>query len=600
MSQGLFPTWREAPADAETRGTVMLLRAGYVRKLGSGLYANLPLMQRTLQKLEALIRQELEGLGQEVSFPVLQPEQLWQESGRWAAYTQAESIMFTVRDRGGRQLALGPTHEEVAVVTVRDLIRSYRDLPLSVYQIGRKFRDELRPRFGLLRTREFTMKDGYSFHASPEDLHAHFEATADAYGRLLRRLGVEWRSVEADSGHIGGAESREFMVLSAVGEDEVLWTADGRYAANAERAVAGSVDVTPSPFVQRQRQHTPGAGTVAAACTLLGCKSAHMVKNLLYDAVVARSDGSLRVPVLVSLRGDHSVNPTKLWNAVQTRSRTWGGGTLISLDTAHSESWAQDQAAGLPLGYVGPDLPDTVLARRADVFPAFLRLCDGGAAALRNFATGANEPDWHLSGVNWGVDLACPEVTDLRQAQAGDPAVHDPAQMLQSARGIEVGHVFQLGTRYTTAMNATFAAADGTTQPLQMGCFGIGVTRLAQAIAEQLSDARGLVWPTCIAPYEVVLTIVDMSHAGQLAAATTLYGQLRAAGIDVLLDDRPVRAGAKFADADLLGVPYRVTLGRRLEGGEVEVHCRRSGEVRRLTLDNVVADLRVRLETPLA
>ncbi|MFC4639472.1 proline--tRNA ligase [Deinococcus hohokamensis] len=602
MSQGLFPTWREAPQGAETRGTVMLLRAGYVRKLGSGLYTNLPLMQRTLHKLETLIRQELDGLGQEVTFPLLQPESLWQDSGRWAAYTQAEGIMFTVSDRGGRQLALGPTHEEVAVATVRELTRSYRDLPLSLYQIGRKFRDELRPRFGLLRTREFTMKDAYSFHATADDLRAHFEAMGQAYGRVLRRLGVEWRAVEADSGNIGGAESREFMVLSDVGEDEVLWTADGRYAANAERAVSLAAPAAPSPFGERARRHTPGAATVAAACQALGCDSAHMVKTLLYDAVFAQVGGSVQVPVLVSVRGDHSVNPTKLWNAVQARGTDWGG-TLVRLDSAQGETWAQGEAQGVgvvPLGYVGPDLPDTVLAQDTVVHPAFLRLCDEAAAAARNFATGANEPDWHLTGVNWSTDLTLPEVADLRQAQAGDPARHDPAQRLNSARGIEIGHVFQLGTRYTAAMNATFTAADGRTLPLQMGCYGIGVTRLAQAVAEQLSDERGLVWPTCIAPYQVLLTVVDLGNPQQVAAATDLYGQLRAAGVEVLLDDRQERAGAKFADAELLGVPYRVTLGRALEAGEVEVHCRRTGQVRRLGLDRVAADLQASLAADLS
>ncbi|GBF04338.1 prolyl-tRNA synthetase, bacterial, proS [Deinococcus aerius] len=595
VSQGLFVTWREAPSEAETRGIAMLTRAGFVRKLGSGLYANLPLMQRVLHKLEAVIRQELGGVAQEVSFPVLQAESLWRESGRWEAYTQAEGIMFTVTDRAGRQLALGPTHEEVAVAVVRELARSYRDLPVSVYQIGRKFRDELRPRFGLLRTREFTMKDGYSFHASPDDLRAHFEAMSGVYARILTRLGVRWRPVEADSGNIGGADSREFMVLTDVGEDEVLYTGDGRYAANAERAVSRAADAGPSPFHAFARHHTPGTPTVATACAALGCEPAHMVKNVLYDAVFSRGEGRQLVPVLVSVRGDHSVNPVKLWNAVQARAGQVGSGPLLALEVAQPEVWA---AGELPLGSLAPDLSDDVIARRQGIHPAFLCLCDEAATASRNFTTGANETDWHMTGANWGVQYPLPEVVEVRQAQAGDASRHDPAQALHSARGIEVGHVFQLGTRYARAMNAGFTAADGSTQPFHMGCYGIGVTRLAQAVAEQLSDERGLVWPPVIAPYPVILTVVDAQDERQMGVAETLYARLRAAGVDALLDDRPERAGVKFADADLTGIPYRVTLGRALEQGEAEVRVRRTGEVRRLAVAEVVPYLQGRVTAP--
>lgn len=568
LSQAFFSTLREAPADAETRGIQMLVRAGYVRKVGSGLYANLPLMQRVLNKLENLIRTELDGISQEVSFPVLQPEALWHESGRWDAYTQAEGIMFTVQDRAGRQHALGPTHEEVAVDVVRGLVRSYRDLPLSVYQIGRKFRDELRPRFGLLRTREFVMKDAYSFHADETSLHEHFEDMSEAYERILTRLGLEWRQVEADSGNIGGSGSREFMVLAAVGEDEILFTPNGKYAANAERAVSLADEVPKSPFQSFQKHHTPGTVTVAAACAALGCEAGHMVKNVLFDAVTA--DGLL-TPVLVSLRGDHAVNRLKLWNAVQARI----SGPLVSLEVANTAAWA---AEALPLGFIAPDLPERVIAQRDGLHPHFLRLTDQAAATLRNFATGANETDYHVTGANWGTNFALPDVVDVRQAQAGERAAHDPGQPLQSARGIEVGHVFQLGTRYSAAMHATFTAADNTEQPFQMGSYGIGVTRLAQAVAEQLSDERGLNWPEIIAPYQVILTVVDVQNEVQMELGGQLYADLRAAGLDVLLDDRPLRAGAKFADAELTGIPWQVTVGRGAEREEVEVKARRSGE----------------------
>lgn len=580
LSQGSFVTRRETPSEADTRGTEMLLRAGFIRQIGSGLYATLPLMTRVLHKLEALIRQELSGAAQEISLPLLQPAALWRQSGRWAAYTQADQLMFAVTDRGGRELALAPTHEEVAVAVARELVGSYRDLPLSVYQIGRKFRDELRPRAGLLRTREFVMKDGYSFHATPEDLARTFEVMGAAYARILTRLGADWRAAQADSGLIGGAESREYLLLSAVGEDTLLFTADGQYTANAERAVSRAHPAPASPFGSFERRHTPGTPTVASACAALGCEASQMVKNVLYEAAFLNGGQSSTQPVLISLRGDHSVNPVKLWNAVSARVE----GTLTALEVADTERWA----AGLPLGFIAPDLPDSPER-------SFLRLCDEAAAQSRHFATGANETDWHVVGANWGEQYPLPVVADLRQAAAGEASLHDPAQPLLSARGTEVGHIFQLGTRYTGALGMTFTAADGKTQTPTMGCYGLGVTRLAAALAEQFADERGLVWPAVIAPHEVLLTVVDIKDAAQVEAAETLYAALRAAGIDALLDDRPLRAGVKFADADLTGIPWRVTLGRAVSRGQAEVRERRSGEVQETALDEVVVHLRDQL-----
>lgn len=593
VSKGLFVTWRDAPSDADTRGIQALSRAGFVRKVGAGLYAHLPLMTRVLARLEALIRAELDGISQEVDFPLLHPQALWEQSGRWDAYTRAEGIMFTVTDRAGRAHALGPTHEEVAASVVGDLARSYRDLPVSVYQIGRKFRDELRPRAGLLRTREFVMKDAYSFHTSPEDLAAHFEVMAGAYGRILTRLGMPWRAVEADSGSIGGTGSREFVILADVGEDEVLSTPDGQYAANAERAVGRAPDAGASPFTHVERRSTPGTATAEAACHALGCGPEHLVKNVLLVATFARPDGNHDVPVLVSVRGDDSVNAVKVWNAVQERAQRYGGGTLLSVDTAGPDTWADMDT--VPLGYVAPDLSDDVIAHRADLHPAFLRLCDHEAAALRDFATGANETGWHVSGANWGVQFPLPEVVDVRQARTGDTSLHDPVQLLQSARAIEVGHVFQLGTRYTEALGFTVTGPDGTPQPVFMGCYGLGVTRLVQAVAEVMGDDRGLVWPDAIAPYHAVLTVVDMTDTAQVQTAERLYTDLRAAGVDVLLDDRTERPGVKFTDADLWGLPWRVTIGRALERGEVEVKERRTGEVTTVGVADVVAWLRGRI-----
>ncbi|QFP77892.1 proline--tRNA ligase [Deinococcus sp. AJ005] len=572
LSQGSFVTRRETPSEADTRGTEMLLRAGFIRQLGSGLYAMLPPMTRVLHKLEALIRHELEGAAQEVSFPLLQPAALWRKSGRWDTYTRAEQIMFAVTDRAGRELALAPTHEEAAVAVARELVGSYRDLPLSVYQIGRKFRDELRPRAGLLRTREFVMKDGYSFHTTSEDLARTFEVMGDAYARILTRLGADWRAAQADSGMIGGIGSREYLLLSDVGEDEVLYTADGLYTANAEQAVSHAHPAPASPFTTFGRRHTPGTPTVASACAVLSCEPAHMIKNVLYEAEYLNGDQTSTRPILVSLRGDHSVNRVKLWNAVSARV----DGTLTALEVADTANWA----TSLPLGYIAPHLPDSPNR-------TFLRLCDGAAAESNNFTTGANETDWHVLGANWDEQFRLPEVADLRQAQAGEMSTHDPAQPLLSARGIEVGHIFQLGTRYTGALGMTYAAADGSSQTPTMGCYGLGVTRLAAALAEQYADERGLVWPAVIAPHEVILTVVDMKDAAQVEAAETLYTELRAAGRDVLLDDRPLRAGVKFADADLTGIPWRITLGCGVAGGRAEVRERRGGEVQEMGLGEI-------------
>lgn len=593
LSQSLFVTWREAPQGADTPGTRALLRAGYIRKLSSGLYTHLPLMTRVQARLEALLREELANIAQEVSFPVLQPEALWQESGRWDAYTRAEGIMFTVRDRAGRDLALGPTHEEVAVATVRELARSARDLPVCLYQIGRKFRDELRPRFGLLRTREFVMKDAYSFHATPGDLARTYGAMAAAYGRVLDRLEVPWRAVEADSGAIGGAQSREFVVLADVGEDEVLYTDDGRYAANTERAEGRPAALDPSPYTAYARHHTPGTPTVESGCAALGCAPGHMVKNVLYRATFALGGDTRELGVLASLRGDDAVNEVKLGNAVQARADLVGGGTLIALEAAGSNLWADPDA--VPLGYIAPDLPDAVLAARPGLHPRLLRLVDRAAADLRNFATGAGERDWHVTGANWGAQFALPDVVDLRQARAGEASAHDPGQVLHSARGIEVGHVFQLGTRYTAAMNYRVTGPGDVPQDVHMGCYGIGVTRLVQAVAEVCADERGLSWPAALAPHAAMLTVVDMGDAAQVAAGERLYAELRAAGLDVLLDDRPLRAGAKFADADLIGVPWRITLGRGISQGRAELRERRSGETAELALDDVLGALQEHL-----
>lgn len=590
LSQAYFFTLRETPQGAEIASHQLLVRAGYLRRLGSGSYAHLPLMRRVLNKIERVVRAELSALGaQEVALPLLQNAELWRESGRWDTYTRAEGLMFTAQDRAGRDLALAPTHEEAVTALARETLRSYRQLPAHLFQIGPKFRDELRPRFGLLRTREFSMKDGYSFHEDEASLQGTYEAVGAAYGRIFDRLGLAWRAVEADSGAIGGARSREFMVLAQAGEDEVLYTEDGRYAANAQKAESRPREAQRSPFQTFERRFTPGTLTVADACAALGCHASNVVKNVLYDATF---DTGLLAPVLVSVRGDDDVNETKLANALARHAEHLGARALLALEVARPERWAEGE---LPLGFLAPNLGDEVIAQREGVHGRFLRFADHAATDLRNFTTGANQADVHVVGANWGEQFTLPEIVDLRQARAGERALHDEAQHLRGARGIEIGHIFQLGTRYSRAMNATFAGRNGQELPFHMGCYGIGLTRLAQAAAEQHFDSRGLAWPLALAPYHVIVTVANVQDEAQRMASEALYAQLSAAGVEAMLDDREERPGVKFMDADLIGIPLRVTVGRALARGAAELTERRAGTGEEVPLAQLVGRVRERL-----
>lgn len=594
LRSSYFFTLREAPAKASVphdhEGHGLLLRAGYVRRAGPGLYAQLPLLLRVLHKIERVVREELDAIGaQEVALPHLQSAELWRESGRWDVYTRGEGIMFTLRDRQERDFALGPTHEEAVTQLARETIRSRRDLPAHLYQIGAKFRDELRPRGLLLRSREFVMKDGYSFDADEEGLRRTYEAVGQVYERIFARCGLKVRAVDADSGAIGGGKSREFMVLAPGGDDEVLYTADGRYAANVEKAESKVEDAVKSTFTACEPRLTPNAATITKVCAALNCHPSQVVKNVLYDAVF---DNGLLVPVIVSIRGDQEVNPVKLAGVASGMAGEYGAGGLLSLEVAETDKWA---ARKVPLGYIAPDLGDGYIAEQEGVAPAFLRLVDHTAASLRDFVTGANQAEYHVVGANWGEQYARGREVDVRLARAGERSPYDPNVRLQSARGIEVGHIFQLGTRYSAAMGATYAATDGGEQFLWMGSYGIGLTRLAQAAAEQHADARGLVWPAAIAPYSVIVTVTGAHDPEQLEAGEHLYKALRTAHIDTVLDDRDERAGVKFKDADLIGIPYRVTVGRGLKNGVVELSARATGETREVPVEEVANELLQRL-----
>ena len=591
LSQMLFVTLREDPAEAEIPSHKLLLRAGYIRRIASGVYAYLPLMWRVLKKVSQIVREEMDATGaQECLLPQLQPADLWRESGRWDTYTKAEGIMFSLVDRQKREMGLGPTHEEVITTVARETIRSYRQLPLHLYQIQSKFRDEIRPRFGLMRGREFIMKDGYSFHVDEESLKATYRDMDGAYRNMIRRCGLEFIAVEADSGAIGGAGSQEFMVLADAGEDEVLYTADGSYAANVEKAVALPADAEPSPFAEFAKRETPGTATIDTLCEFLDCSPTQIVKNVLYQAVY---DNGTTVIVLVNIRGDRDVNEVKLQNALTRVADRYDATTVIALTVPDAEAQTKWAAKSLPLGYIAPDLGDDYLQSNTSLAPQILRLVDRTAVELKNFVTGANEAGYHVVGANWGSQFELPElVADLDTAKAGDRAASNPSQILQTARGIEVGHIFQLGTKYSTAMGATYTNEAGAEQPLVMGCYGVGVSRLAQSAVEQSYDKDGIIWPVEIAPYHAIVTIPNIKDAKQMEAAETLYRDLNAAGIETLLDDRDERAGVKFKDADLIGIPYRVVTGRSLKEGKVEVVERATQNRQEMAIEAVVSTLR--------
>jgi prolyl-tRNA synthetase len=538
---------------------------------------------------------------QECLLPQLQPSELWKESGRWDTYTKAEGIMFAFTDRQEREVALGPTHEEVITTIARDMIRSYRQLPLNLYQIQTKFRDEIRPRFGLMRGREFIMKDAYSFHTDEESLKKTYQDMYQAYSNMLRRSGLKFRPVDADSGAIGGSGSTEFMILAEAGEDEVLYTEDGQYSANVEKAVSLPPDAEPSPFTTYEKRDTPNTPTIDSLSEFLKCSPTQIVKNVLYQAIY---DNGMTVLVLVSIRGDQDVNEVKLNNELVRQAEQYNAKTLLSLtvpDATAQQKWASKP---LPLGYIAPDIADDyinstplVKGGQGGIAPQFLRLVDKTAVDLKNFVTGSNESGYHVVGANWGEQFQLPKLeVDVRKAKIGDRAIHNPSQTLQSARGIEAGHIFQLGTKYSKAMGATYTSESGEEIPLYMGCYGVGVSRLAQAAVEQSYDKDGIIWPVAIAPYHAIISVPNISDQQQMEVAEKLYTELNQAGIETLLDDRNERAGVKFKDADLIGIPYRIVTGRSLKDGKLEVVDRATKKSQDIPLDDVVSTLKQWIE----
>ena len=598
LSQMLFVTLRDDPADAEIPSHKLLVRAGYIRRIGSGVYAYLPLMWRVLQKITQIVREEMNATGaQECLLPQIQPADLWKESGRWDTYTKAEGIMFSLTDRREQNLALGPTHEEVITAVARDMIRSYRQLPLHLYQIQTKFRDEIRPRFGLMRGREFIMKDGYSFHSSEESLKETYQDMYQAYSNMMRRCGLEFRAVEADSGAIGGSGSTEFMILTEAGEDEVLYTDDGKYAANVEKAVSLPPDAEASNFTTYEKRETPNTQTIEQLCKMFDCSPTQVVKNVLYQTVY---DNGTTVLVLVNIRGDQDVNEVKLYNELTKLASTYKANSILALEVPNPEAQEKWAAKPLPLGYIAPDISDDYIKSAKGIHPKFLRFVDKTAVDLNNFVTGANESGFHVVGANWGEQFKLPElIVDIRTSRIGDRAQHDSSQTLKSARGVEAGHIFQLGSKYSEAMKATYTTEQGKDKPLIMGCYGVGVSRMAQAAVEQSYDQDGIIWSASIAPYHAIVTIPNIKDAQQVEVAENLYAELWEAGVETLLDDRSERAGAKFKDADLIGIPYRIVTGRAIANGKVEVVERKSGDSYEIDIDQIVDILKQKINDEL-
>jgi prolyl-tRNA synthetase len=557
LTQLPLNTFKEVPADAEVISHQLMLRAGLIRRLASGLYSWLPIGLRVLHKVQQIIREEMNRAGAlELTMPVVQPAELWQESGRWEDFGPE---LLRLRDRHRREFCLGPTHEEVITDIARTELKSYKQLPVNYYQIQTKFRDEIRPRFGVMRAREFVMKDAYSFHLDEESLAEGYQAMRSAYQKIFTRLQLDFRIVQADPGAIGGSRSEEFHVLAESGEDAIAYAEADGYAANLETvAVPAPSQPRPAPVADFELVETPAVRTIEELCAFLGVTPDACLKTLLVQ-------GTASPAVALLLRGDHELNRLKA-------ERLDGVARPLRLLRAPEVQ----AATGTEPGFLGP---------KGLQVPVYV---DQAAAILADFVCGANQTDRHYRGVNWERDLAVPAVADLRNAVAGDPS---PAagEPLVIARGIEVGHIFQLGKKYSDAMTATVLDASGKSCAMQMGCYGIGVTRVVAAAIEQNHDERGIIWPEAIAPFDVVLIPINMDKSYRVReAAESLYQRLIEAGFEVLLDDRAQRPGFKFADADLIGIPHRLVVSESAwDEGKIEYKARRASDAELVPVDTL-------------
>jgi prolyl-tRNA synthetase len=564
QSKTLIPTLREIPADAEIKSHQLLLKAGFIRQNASGIYSYMPLGKRVLQKIEEIVREEMDQAGAvELFMPALQQAELWQESGRW--YTYGSELM-RMKDRNDREFALGATHEEVITSLVRDEVKSYKRLPLTFYQIQTKFRDEKRPRFGLLRGREFIMKDAYSFHSNYESLDEVYQKLYDAYSNIFSRCRLDFRAVIADSGAMGGKDTHEFMVLSDVGEDTIAYSDQSTYAANIEMApVHFEYKKTEEPLKELIKVLTENKKTIEEVTSFLNVDAANCIKSLLFKV-----DDKF---ILVLVRGDHEVNDIKLKNIFEA--------SVVEL-ASHEEA---NEILSCAVGSIGP-----IGVKNVEI------IADYGISSVVNGVCGANEENYHFINVNPERDFSVGKYADLRFIQEGDPSP-DGQGTICFAKGIEVGHVFKLGTHYSEAMNATYLDENGKSKPMIMGCYGIGVSRTLAAVAEQFNDEFGLVWPSNIAPYQLHLIAVNMKDDSQVKIAEELYTKLKDSKYEILFDDRKERPGVKFADSDLIGLPIRITVGKKATEGIVEVKIRKTGEMIEIHKDQLQEKIQELMKT---
>lgn len=564
LSKMYVRTLRELPAEAEIPSHILLLRTGMIRKLASGIYGFMPLGWRSLHKIENIIREEMDKSGaQEILMSAIQPAELWEESGRWSAYGPE---LWRIKDRNGRDFCLGPTHEEIFTDIVRDGVSSYRQLPLNLYQIQHKYRDEARPRFGLMRSREFIMKDAYSFDKDQEGLDKSYDDMYDAYTRIFTRCGLTFRPVEADSGAIGGNASHEFTALSEVGESDIAYCENCSMAANVEKAACR--DAVPSPdseaMLELQEVHTPGTKTIEEVAGFLNIDKTKTIKALLFEKY--DEDGKADGYVAAFVRGDRDLNMIKLVNALNIPEHA----------IAFADESKLEAAIGAVGGFTGPiGLHDCTV------------VVDSELVGLKNLCAGACKLDHHILNVNYGRDYEGDIVTDLKVLKEGDPCPVCGAP-IKHTRGIEVGQVFKLGTKYSKAMNATYKDENQQDHPLVMGCYGIGVSRTLAAVIEQHHDEDGIIWPVSVAPYHAIVTLVKPKDEEQAKVAEEIYQSLLVAGVEAVIDDRDERPGVKFKDADLLGFPIRITVGKRAGEGIVEYKLRRDSEKSELSVAEAI------------
>ena len=565
-----FPlgTLRDTPSEAEIISHQLLLKGGFIRRVSSGIYAYMPIMLRVIEKISAIIENQLNSIGcTKLLLPQLHSADLWKRSERWEGYTAGEGIMFNLIDRQGKEFGLAPTHEEVITSIASEIINSYKQLPQCFYQIQTKFRDEIRPRFGLMRSREFIMKDGYSFHSSREDLTSFYEKMGKAYENIFHNCGLQIVGVEADSGAIGGASSKEFMVTAETGEDSILFTESGSYAANIEKAISIPIEPIPLKDFPSEWLNTPNQKTINDLCKNNNLDPSQVIKVVIF---VAKFEDKKEFPILTCIRGDQQINEVKLFNLINENNTS----NLIQLQIIEDKRIIEKNLMNFPLGFIGPDIDDKTIKVDSNWDKSWIRIVDYSASNLSRFISGGNKLDLHKVFNKFSFNKKDFLIADVRNAREGDQIKISSNEVLKEKKGIEIGHIFQLGQKYSSKLNAKFSDKDGLLKNLWMGCYGIGVTRIAQAAIEQNYDEKGICWPIQISPFEIIIIPTNLKDPIQRELTEEVYTILKNNKIDVLLDDREDRAGVKFKDAELIGIPFQIIIGRDSINKELEFSSR--------------------------